>query len=86
MAAQTQQLEPTHRAYSTPSEGGGTRICLGFAYTHKDGRGFDVKLHAFPADGDISCRPIAERRKTKASGLMREKRQRRKQNTSPRRK
>jgi hypothetical protein len=84
MAAQTQQLEPTHRAYSTPSEGGGTRMCLGFAYAHKDGRGFDVKLHAFPADGDISCRPIAERRK--ASGLVREKRQSRKQNTSRRRK
>jgi hypothetical protein len=38
MAPQT-QLQPTHRAYSTPSEGGGTRICLGFAYAHKDGRG-----------------------------------------------
>ena len=85
MAAQT-QLQPTHRAYSTPSEGGGTRICLGFAYAHKDGRGFDVKLHAFPADGDISCRPIAERRKTKASGPVREQRQTRKQNTARRRK
>jgi hypothetical protein len=85
MAAQT-QLQATHRAYSTPGEGGGTRICLGFAYAHKDGRGFDVKLHAFPADGDLSCRPIAERRKTKASGLVREKRQRRKQNASRRRK
>jgi hypothetical protein len=38
-----------------------------------NGRGFDVKLHALPKNGDISCRPIAERRKTKASGLEREK-------------
>jgi hypothetical protein len=86
MAAQTQQLQPTHRAYSTASEGGGTPICLGLAYTHKDGRGFDVKLHAVPNDGDISCRPIAERRRAKASGLVREKKQRRKQHTSQRRK
>jgi hypothetical protein len=85
MAAQTQQLEPTHRPYSTLSEGDGTRRCLGYAYAHKDGKGFDVKLHAFPADGDISCRPIAQRRKAKASGLVREKRQKRKQSTSRRR-
>jgi hypothetical protein len=31
MAAGTQHLQPTHRAYSTPSEGGGTRMCLGLA-------------------------------------------------------
>jgi hypothetical protein len=58
MAAQTQQLEPTHRAYSTPSEGGGTRMCLGFAYAHKDGRGFDVKLHAFPAEETSPVGPL----------------------------
>lgn len=75
-------VEPTHRAYSTPSEGGGTRRCLGYAYAHKDGTGFDVKLHAFPADGDISCRPTAEGRKAKARGLVREKKQRQKHSTS----
>ena len=34
---------------------------IGVAFPHKDGRGFTVKLQAFPLDAKIVCRENAER-------------------------
>jgi len=35
-------------------------VNLGLAFAHKDGKGFNIMLQAFPLDGKIVCREIDE--------------------------
>ena len=52
----------THRAYSVIKREGRDDywLDLGLVFPHKDGRGFNILLQAFPLDGKIVCREIAE--------------------------
>jgi hypothetical protein len=53
---------PTHRAYSVIKRDGQDDywLNLGLAFPHKDGSGFNIILQAFPLDGKIVCRAIAD--------------------------
>jgi hypothetical protein len=57
-----QPATPTHRAYSVIRREGQDDYWLniGLAFPHKDGHGFNLILQAFPLDGKIVCREIAE--------------------------
>ncbi len=35
---------------------------IGVAWSHQDGQGFNVQLHAVPLDGRISLRPIQDKK------------------------
>jgi hypothetical protein len=61
MAEREQPKQETHRAYSViPREGQGDYwLNLGLVFPHKDGKGFNIMLQAFPLDGKIVCREIA---------------------------
>ena len=50
----------THRAYSVIKREGRDDywLDLGLVFPHKDGRGFNILLQAFPLDGKIVCREI----------------------------
>ncbi|MGE3263604.1 hypothetical protein [Methylocystis sp.] len=54
--------QPTHRAYSVIRREGQDDFWLnvGLVFPHKDGGGFNIMLQAFPLDGKIVCREIAD--------------------------
>ena len=60
MAERDQPQQPTHRAYSVIKREGQDDywLNLGLALPHKDGKGFNILLQAFPLDGKIVCREI----------------------------
>jgi hypothetical protein len=60
MADKEQPQHPTHRAYSVIRREGQDDfwLNLGLAFPHKDGKGFNIMLQAFPLDGKIVCREI----------------------------
>jgi hypothetical protein len=60
--AEREQRQPTHRAYSVIKREGQDDywLNLGLVFAHKDGGGFNIMLQAFPLDGKIVCREIAE--------------------------
>ena len=62
MAEKEQPRQPTHRAYSVIRREGQDDYWLniGLVFPHKDGGGFNLILQAFPLDGKIVCREIAD--------------------------
>jgi len=54
--------QPTHRVYSVSRREGQDDfwLNLGLAFAHKDGKGFNLMLQAFPLDGKLVCREITE--------------------------
>ncbi|MBV9824746.1 MAG: hypothetical protein JO001_03560 [Alphaproteobacteria bacterium] len=60
--AEKQPAAPTHRAYSVIRREGQDDYWLniGLVFPHKDGSGFNLVLQAFPLDGKIVCREIAD--------------------------
>jgi hypothetical protein len=62
MAEREQPQQPTHRAYSVIKREGQDDywLNLGLAFPHKDGKGLNIILQAFPLDGKIVCREIAD--------------------------
>jgi hypothetical protein len=62
MAEREQPKQPTHRAYSVIRRAGQDDfwLNLGLVFDHKDGKGFNIMLQAFPLDGKIVCREITE--------------------------
>ena len=62
MADKDQPKQPTHRAYSVIRREGQDDFWLniGLVFPHKDGKGFNIMLQAFPLDGKIVCREISE--------------------------
>ena len=60
--ADRQPAAPTHRAYSVIRREGQDDYWLniGLVFPHKDGGGFNLILQAFPLDGKIVCREIAD--------------------------
>jgi hypothetical protein len=62
MAANEQPRQPTHRAYSVIKREGQEDYWLnvGLVFPHKDEKGFNVILQAFPLDGKIVIREITE--------------------------
>ena len=60
--ADKQPATPTHRAYSVIRREGQDDYWLniGLVFPHKDGSGFNLILQAFPLDGKIVVREIAE--------------------------
>ena len=58
MAEKEQPKQPTHRAYSVIRREGQDDfwLNLGLAFPHKDGKGLNVILQAFPLDGKIVLR------------------------------
>ena len=60
--ADKEPRQPTHRAYSVIRREGQDDYWLniGLVFPHKDGSGFNIMLQAFPLDGKIVCREIAE--------------------------
>ena len=62
MAEKEQPKQPTHRAYSVIKREGQDDFWLnvGLAFPHKDGKGFNIMLQAFPLDGKIVCREVAD--------------------------
>ena len=62
MADKSEQRQPTHRAYSVIRREGQDDfwLNLGLVFPHKDGSGFNIMLQAFPLDGKIVCREIAD--------------------------
>ena len=54
--------QPTHRVYSVIRREGQDDfwLNLGLVFSHKDGKGFNLMLQAFPLDGKLVCREIAE--------------------------
>ena len=62
MAERDQPQQPTHRAYSVIKREGQDDYWLniGVVFPHKNGSGFNIMLQAFPLDGKIVVREIAE--------------------------
>jgi hypothetical protein len=62
MAERQQPAAPTHRAYSVIKREGQDDfwLNLGLAFPHKDGNGFNIVLQAYPLDGKIVLREIAD--------------------------
>lgn len=62
MAEKEQPRQPTHRAYSVIRREGQDDFWLnvGLAFPHKDGKGFNIMLQAFPLDGKIVCREVTD--------------------------
>ena len=60
--AERQPAAPTHRAYSVIKREGQDDywLNLGLAFSHKDGNGFNIVLQAYPLDGKIVLREIAD--------------------------
>jgi hypothetical protein len=54
--------QPTHRAYSVIKREGQDDfwLNLGLVFAHKDGKGLNIMLQAFPLDGKIVCREVSE--------------------------
>jgi hypothetical protein len=61
MAEKSEPRQPTHRAYSVIRREGQDDfwLNLGLVFDHKDGKGFNIMLQAFPLDGKIVCREIS---------------------------
>ena len=64
--ADKESRQPTHRAYSVIRREGQDDYWLniGLVFPHKDNGGFNIMLQAFPLDGKIVCREIAEGEET----------------------
>ena len=79
MAERDQSQQPTHRAYSVIKRDGQDDywLNLGLAFPHKDDKGFNIMLQAFPLDGKIVCREIAEDEDERAKQTIRETNDRR---------
>jgi hypothetical protein len=62
MVEKNETRQPTHRAYSVIRREGQDDfwLNLGLVFEHKDGKGFNIVLQAFPLDGKIVCREVAE--------------------------
>ena len=62
MADKEQPRQPTHRAYSVIHREGQDDFWLnvGLAFPHKDGKGFNIMLQAYPLDGKIVCREVTD--------------------------
>ena len=62
MAEKDQPKQPTHRAYSVIKREGQDDfwLNLGLVFGHKDGKGFNLMLQAFPLDGKIVCREVGD--------------------------
>ena len=60
--ADKQPAAPTHRAYSVIRREGQDDYWLniGLVFPHKDGKGLNLILQAFPLDGKIVCRQVTE--------------------------
>jgi hypothetical protein len=60
MADKDQPRQPSHRAYSVIRREGQDDYWLnvGLVFPHKDGKGLNIILQAFPLDGKIVCREI----------------------------
>ena len=60
--AEKDTKQPTHRAYSVIRREGQDDfwLNLGLAFPHKDGKGFNIVLQAFPLDGKIVCREVGD--------------------------
>ena len=60
MAEREQPKQPTHRAYSVIKREGQDDFWLniGLVFPHKDGKGSNIMLQAFPLDGTIVVREI----------------------------
>jgi hypothetical protein len=60
MAEKNETRQPTHRAYSVIRREGQDDfwLNLGLVFEHKDGN--NIVLQAFPLDGKIVCREVAE--------------------------
>ena len=60
MAEKSESKQPTHRAYSVIRREGQDDFWLnvGLVFAHKDGKGLNIMLQAFPLDGKIVCREI----------------------------
>jgi len=59
--------KPTHTAYQVREykSGGESRSSwtrIGTAWTHPDGQGFNIRLHAAPLDGNIVLRTVKEKK------------------------
>ena len=79
MAERDQPQQPTHRAYSVIKREGQDDywLNLGLAFPHKDGKGFNIMLQAFPLDGKIVCRETTEDEDERAKQTVRETNDRR---------
>lgn len=73
MAEKEQAQQPTHRAYSVIKRDGQEDYWLniGLAFPHKDGKGLNIILQAFPLDGKIVCREIADEEQEQSSSQPR---------------
>jgi hypothetical protein len=62
MAENRDAKQPTHRAYSVIKREGQDDfwLNLGLVFAHKDGKGLNIMLQAFPLDGKIVCREVSE--------------------------
>ena len=62
MAENRDAKQPTHRAYSVIKREGQDDfwLNLGLVFPHKDGKGLNIMLQAFPLDGKIVCREVTE--------------------------
>jgi hypothetical protein len=62
MAENRDAKQPTHRAYSVIKRDGQDDfwLNLGLVFPHKDGKGLNIMLQAFPLDGKIVCREVSE--------------------------
>ena len=62
MADKEQPKHPTHRCYSVIRREGQDDFWLnvGLAFPHKDDKGYNIMLQAFPLDGKIVCREITD--------------------------
>ena len=62
MAEKSESKQPTHRAYSVIRREGQDDFWLniGLVFAHKDGKGLNIMLQAFPLDGKIVCREVSE--------------------------
>lgn len=56
---------PTHYAYQVRDIRGSEKSMwtrIGSAWSHADGRGYNIQLEAFPVDGRISLRTVSEKK------------------------
>ena len=86
MAEKSEPRQPTHRAYSVIRREGQDDFWLnvGLAFPHKDGKGFNIVLQAFPLDGKIVLREPSEDHEEDHSGGDRQRGERRASRTSGR--
>jgi len=62
MAKREEMKQPTHCVYNVIKRQGHDDfwLRLGVAFVHKDGKGFSINLQAFPIDGKLVCRELAD--------------------------